>query len=256
MASVIEHELNIESQLSENDEDDFIDNLPLPDVALDAMEVVSKASSCSKGVYSTDTKKMIDVEKGKGDSEGRVDSLTIDDDVDIDDSLNSSSNQEQDSTGKPDETSKLASLGYNTALAIGLHNFPEGLATFVAALDDPKVGAVLAFAIAVHNIPEGLCVSLPIYYATGSRWKGFMWGVLSGCTEVLAAIFGWIVLTSILSPATYGVLFGLVSGMMVIISIQQLLPTAHSYDPDDKYVTYFFIGGMAIIALSLVLFRI
>ena len=91
-----------------------------------------------------------------------------------------------------EEKKKLVKMGLSTALAIALHNFPEGLATFVAALDDPSVGAVFAIAIGLHNIPEGLCVALPIYYATGNRWKAFMWGCLSGTSELLAAFLdGW-----------------------------------------------------------------
>merc|ERR1712151_842479 len=89
------------------------------------------------------------------------------------------------------EKRKLNKMGLSTALAIALHNFPEGLATFIAALDDPKVGAVLAIAIGIHNIPEGLCVSPPISYATGNRWKGFLWALLSGLSEPIAAFLGW-----------------------------------------------------------------
>lgn len=77
---------------------------------------------------------------------------------------------------------RIMAMSINTAIAIGLHNFPEGLATFVAALNDPKVGTVLAVAIAIHNIPEGLCVALPIYYATGNRWKAFGWACISGAS--------------------------------------------------------------------------
>merc|ERR1711957_482696 len=152
------------------------------------------------------------------------------------------------------EQKKLAKMGLNTALAIALHNFPEGLATFVAALEDPSVGAVLAIAIGIHNIPEGLCVSLPIYYATGNRWKAFMWGVLSGVSEPVAALLGWAVLATSFSQSMYAVLFGLVSGMMVIISLKELLPTAHKYDPNDTVVTLSLIFGMVIIAVSLILF--
>lgn len=145
-------------------------------------------------------------------------------------------------------------MGINTAIAIGLHNFPEGLATFVAALADPKVGAILAIAIGIHNIPEGLCVALPIYYATGNRWKAFCWALLSGASEPLAALLGWAILANSFSDDMYAVLFGLVAGMMVIISTRELLPTAHRYDPDDTVVTYSFIAGMVIMAFSLVLF--
>lgn len=154
------------------------------------------------------------------------------------------------------EQKKLVKMGLNTAFAIALHNFPEGLATFVAALDDPSVGAVLAIAIGIHNIPEGLCVALPIYYATGNRWKAFMWGCLSGMSEPIAALLGWAVLANAMSDNVYAILFGLVSGMMVIISMKELIPTAHRYDPEDTVVTYSLISGMFIIALSLVLFKL
>jgi len=155
-----------------------------------------------------------------------------------------------------DEAQKkdLMRTSLNTALAIGLHNFPEGLATFVAALDDPGVGAVLAIAIAIHNIPEGLCVAMPIYYATGNRWKAFGWAMLSGIAEPIAGLCGWLILSQSFSDQLYGVLFGMVSGMMVIISVRELLPTAHRYDPHDTVVTNSFIAGMGIMALSLVLF--
>jgi zinc transporter, ZIP family len=135
-----------------------------------------------------------------------------------------------------------------------LHNFPEGLATFLSTLADPKVGVILAVAIAIHNIPEGLCVAMPVYYATGSRWKAFGWALLSGVSEPLAAVLGWAVLASVFSDVLYATLFGIVAGMMVMISVRELMPTAHRYDPDDSVVTYSFIAGMFIIALSLVLF--
>jgi len=158
--------------------------------------------------------------------------------------------------GPNEEQKELSKMGFNTALAIALHNFPEGLATFVAALNDPSVGAVLAIAIGIHNIPEGLCVALPIYYATGNRYKAFMWGCLSGLSEPIAALLGWAVLANAMSASVYAILFGLVSGMMVIISLKSLLPTAHRYDPGDTVVTYSLVAGMVIIALSLVLFKI
>ena len=154
------------------------------------------------------------------------------------------------------ESRKLVRMGINTALAIGIHNFPEGLATFVAALDDPAVGAVLAIAIGIHNVPEGLCVALPIYYATGNRWKAFMWACISGISEPIGALLGWIVLANTMTGDLYAVLFGIVGGMMVIISMKELLPTAHRYDPEDTVVTYSLIAGMAIIALSMVLFLV
>jgi len=152
------------------------------------------------------------------------------------------------------ENKKLVKMGMQTALAIALHNFPEGLATYVAVLDDPKIGAVLAVAIGIHNIPEGFCVSLPIYYATGNRKKAFMWGALSGVSEPIGAILGYLVLANSVTQASYGVMFGLVAGMMVMISLKELLPTAYRYDPDDTVVTNSLVAGMLVIAASLVLF--
>mmetsp|Transcript_12761 Transcript_12761/g.26779 ORF Transcript_12761/g.26779 Transcript_12761/m.26779 type:complete len:360 (+) Transcript_12761:162-1241(+) len=151
---------------------------------------------------------------------------------------------------------KLAKMGLDTALVIGLHNFPEGLITFVATLADARVGAVLAVAISIHNIPEGLCVSLPIYFATGNRMKAFLWGSLSGIFEPVAAFFGWLVLASVVTPTVYAVLFGWISGMMVMICVKEILPTAFRYDPKDTVVTHSVVAGMAVIALSLVLFAV
>ena len=166
---------------------------------------------------------------------------------------NSAIKQNEDAD-KRNDNRKLMRMSVNTAIAISLHNFPEGLATFVATLSDPGVGAVLAIAIAIHNIPEGLCVAMPIYYATGNRWKAFGWALFSGVAEPIAALLGWAVLANSFSDKLYAVLFGLVAGMMVIISTRELLPTAHRYDPEDSVVTYSFMAGMVIIALSLVLF--
>ena len=136
-----------------------------------------------------------------------------------------------------------------------MHNFPEGLATFVAALADPKLGAALAIAIAIHNVPEGICVAMPIYYATGSKWKGFWWSFLSGLSEPVGAVFGYAILNgNDMSPAAFGSLFGLVAGMMVFISVKELIPTALKYDPHDEYVTTYVFVGMAIMAASLILF--
>lgn len=122
-------------------------------------------------------------------------------------------------------------------------------------LEDPAVGASVAVAIAIHNIPEGICVALPIYYATGSRKKAFFWATLSGMTELVGAFLGWIVLRKVFDQIVYGVLFGVVAGMMVYISLKELLPTAHRYDPEDQVTTFGLIAGMAVMAVSLVLFE-
>ena len=152
---------------------------------------------------------------------------------------------------------QLINMGLMTGLAIGLHNFPEGLATFIAALADAKLGVALAVAIAVHNIPEGICVAMPVYYATGSKWKGFWWSFVSGISELVGGLFGYLILYgNAMSDVAYGSLFGIVAGMMVYISLKELLPTALKYDPHDKYVTTCMFVGMAIMALSLILFQI
>ncbi|CAM9865622.1 unnamed protein product [Heterosigma akashiwo] len=158
-------------------------------------------------------------------------------------------------TWPPPKDARLVRMGVLTALAIGLHNFPEGLATFVATLDDPSVGGALAVAIAIHNVPEGLCVAIPIYYATGSRAKAFGWALVSGISEPIGAGLGWLVLSAVFSDVLYGVLFGLVAGMMVNICLHELIPTAHRHDPKDTIVSNCLVAGMAIMALSLVLFQ-
>ena len=107
---------------------------------------------------------------------------------------------------------KLKRMGIMTALAIGVHNFPEGLATFVATLDDPAVGIALAVAIGVHNIPEGISVAIPVYYSTDNRCTAFWWAMLSGVTEPLGALLGYLVLMAYLGPLIYGILFGFVGG--------------------------------------------
>lgn len=152
---------------------------------------------------------------------------------------------------------RLVKSGVITAIAIALHNFPEGLATFMAALVDSKLGAAMAVAIAIHNVPEGMAVALPIFKATGSRWKAIVLGTLSGLTEPLGGLVGYLVVINTgMSNLTYAILFGTVAGMMVYISIEELLPLALKYDTENKIATKMFHLGMAIIGLSLVLFTI
>lgn len=141
---------------------------------------------------------------------------------------------------------KLKRMGINTAIGLALHNFPEGIATFVATLADARVGATLAVAIIIHNIPEGLSVAAPIYYATGSKWKAFAWSALSGIAEPFAGFLAWLALANTLTYVTYAILFGAVAGIMVIISLHELLPTAHRYDPSNRVTTASFIFGMMV----------
>lgn len=125
----------------------------------------------------------------------------------------------------------------------------------MSVLEDPSVGASVAIAIAIHNIPEGVCVAMPIYYATGSRVKAFFWATLSGLTELVGAVLGWFVLKKVFTPVVYAILFGIVSGMMVYISFKELIPTAHRYDPDDRVTSLGIVIGMVIMSVSLILFQ-
>lgn len=147
---------------------------------------------------------------------------------------------------------KLRSVGIFTALAIAIHNFPEGLATFIGALSDPALGIAVAIAIAIHNIPEGIAVSIPIYYGTGSRKKAFMFSFLSGVAEPVGAIIGYLVLRSFINDLTFGILFGMVAGIMVFISLDELLPAAQKYG-EHHLAIYGLIAGMGVMAMSLLL---
>jgi len=147
----------------------------------------------------------------------------------------------------------LLRMGTFTALAIAIHNFPEGLATFLAALHDPALGVAIAIAIAIHNIPEGIAVSVPIYYATGSRRKAFFYSFMSGLAEPLGVIIGYSILRPFMNDAVFGVLFASVGGVMVFISLDELLPTAREYG-SGHLVIYGVMSGMAVMAASLLLF--
>jgi len=149
---------------------------------------------------------------------------------------------------------KLLRMGIFSALAIGIHNFPEGLATFVAALQDPALGISISVAIAIHNIPEGIAVSVPIYYATRSRKKAFTFSFLSGLAEPVGALVGFFLLRTILNDSAFGLIFAGVAGIMVYISLDELLPTAEEYGEHHVAITGL-ISGMFVMALSLVMFK-
>ncbi len=152
-----------------------------------------------------------------------------------------------------DRNQKLLRMGLFTALAIGIHNFPEGLATFAAALNDPSIGVSIAIAIAIHNVPEGISVSVPVYYATGSRAKAFYYSFLSGLAEPIGALIGYFLFIQFFSEAVFGILFALVAGIMVFISLDELLPSAQKYG-EHHISIYGLVSGMAVMALSLLLF--
>ncbi len=148
---------------------------------------------------------------------------------------------------------RLMRMGVLTALAIAVHNFPEGLATFVSALQEPGLAIPVVAAIAIHNIPEGIAVSVPIYQATGSRRKAFLYSFLSGLAEPVGAFLGWLVLMPVMNDAVFGILFAGVAGVMVFISFDELLPAAREYG-EHHLSLYGLISGMAVMAVSLLLF--
>ena len=148
------------------------------------------------------------------------------------------------------ERETLQRMGMFSALAIAIHNFPEGLATFASAITDPTLGLSIAIAIALHNIPEGISVAVPLYYATGSRKKAFFYSFLSGLSEPLGALIGYFILRSFFNDLVFGILFGAVAGIMVYISIDELLPTSREYGQNHQEI-YGFIAGMFVMALSL-----
>lgn len=147
----------------------------------------------------------------------------------------------------------LHRTGVFVALAIGIHNFPEGLATFMSALGDIKLGVMIAVAIAIHNIPEGISVAVPIYYATGDKKKAFMYSFVSGLAEPIGAFVGYVLLRPLFNEVVFGAVFAFVAGIMVFISMDELIPSAEEYG-EHHYCIYGFLGGMAVMAVSLLLF--
>lgn len=154
---------------------------------------------------------------------------------------------------------RLMRMGLFTAFAIALHNFPEGLATFLAALHDPALGIAIAVAIALHNIPEGISVAVPIYYATGSRRKALLYSFASGLAEPIGAGIAFLGLHLVFGgsggtfpPQVMGILFAGVAGIMVYISLDELLPTSRAYGKGHDSLIGL-LGGMAVMALSLLL---
>lgn len=159
------------------------------------------------------------------------------------------------STEERPRAEALKRMGLMTAAAIMIHNFPEGMATFLSGLQDPHIGIAIAVAMAIHNIPEGIATSLPIYYATGNRRQAFTVSFLSGLTEPAGALIGYFILRPFFGDVMFGVLFGIVAGIMMFIALEELLPMAHACEKNKSKVTILgVILGMAVMAVSLLLF--
>ena len=148
---------------------------------------------------------------------------------------------------------KLLRLGILSSLVIAVHNFPEGLATFISAMDNPELGASIAFAIALHNLPEGIAVAIPIYYATHKKGRAVGYATLSGIAEPLGGVLGYLVLRSVLTPSLLACVLALVAGIMVYISLDELLPTAESYG-EHHIAIIGVISGMVFMSFGLLLF--
>jgi zinc transporter, ZIP family len=147
----------------------------------------------------------------------------------------------------------LKRMGVTTALVIAIHNFPEGFATFMAGTQDLSVAMSVAIAIAIHNIPEGIAVSVPIYFATGSKKKAFLYSALSGLAEPIGGIIGYLFFSQFFSDTVLNLVFSFVAGIMVFIAIDELLPAAESYGK-HHYSIYGFVLGMLFMSISLIMF--
>lgn len=150
------------------------------------------------------------------------------------------------------QNTNLYRIGLFTAIAITIHNFPEGMVTFAGYLADPNMGITITTAIALHNIPEGIAVAIPIYFSTGSKKKAFWFSFISGLSEPLGALFAYGILSYFNSTFNFGFLFAAVAGVMVYISLEELIPTSRIYDKSNLSV-YGLIAGMFVVALSIVL---
>lgn len=147
---------------------------------------------------------------------------------------------------------ELRRVGLMTAIAVGVHNFPEGFATFVSAYEDWRMGLPIAVAIGLHNIPEGIAIAVPVLFATGDPKRAFTWALLSGIAEPIGALVGWLVLGAILDDLMMGVSFAAIAGIMVFISLDQLIPNSRRYDAGHVPM-YGLVLGMAVMALTLAL---
>lgn len=151
-----------------------------------------------------------------------------------------------------ESSARLKRVGVFTALAIGIHNFPEGIATFAGSLNDPALGVSIAVAIAIHNIPEGIAVSVPVYFATKSRRKAFWLSLLSGLAEPVGALVAFLIFGSLLDQTAFGFVFAAVAGIMVYISLDELLPAAEEYGQHHIAIGGL-IAGMLVMSVSLLL---
>mmetsp|Transcript_4196 Transcript_4196/g.6208 ORF Transcript_4196/g.6208 Transcript_4196/m.6208 type:complete len:403 (+) Transcript_4196:119-1327(+) len=156
-------------------------------------------------------------------------------------------------TSSVEDQQKVTLLGIRAVLALAVHNLPEGVAIYIGTLGSIEVGIALALAIGLHNIPLGLCVAIPVYNATGSRWKAFGMGLIPTFAQPLAGLIAYLALRGSQSDALYGTLYGFVAGLLTMTCVKEILPAANKYDPKDGVVTYGFICGMFLMSAALIL---
>lgn len=213
------------------------------------IEIIPKALDSLSGIYAQNTAYMITI----GSFFAGIGFIGI-----VDAFVPSSYNPHEmkdpgmDGSKEQDKNNHLLRLGLFSALAIAIHNFPEGLATFIASLEDVGLGLSIALAIAIHNIPEGVAIAVPVYYATKNRKKAFLYSLLAGLAEPVGAVIGYAVLYSIFTEAAFGIIFASVAGIMVYISLDELLPSAEKYG-EHHMAMVGLISGMIVMALSLIL---
>ena len=152
----------------------------------------------------------------------------------------------------PPGTNGLRRIGSVSAAAIVLHNFPEGVATFMAGCHSTALGLPVALAVALHNIPEGIAVSVPVRFGTGSRARALLAATLSGLSEPLGALLAALVLAPVMSDALLGVLFGATAGIMLCLSFSELLPASRKYGPPGLSLAGV-LAGVTVMSLGLLL---
>lgn len=150
---------------------------------------------------------------------------------------------------------KLMRGGLFIGLALCLHNFPEGFLVFMTAYNDPSVGIGIAVALAIHNIPEGIAIAGPLYAATKQKFRSIAIATATGIAEPVGAVLGFLLLRNFLNDTLFGWIFGVVAGMMVFICVNEILPAAHRFETRQRQTTYGFIGGMAVLAVSITLLQ-
>ncbi|MBU5428026.1 zinc transporter ZupT [Tissierella pigra] len=148
----------------------------------------------------------------------------------------------------------LSKLGLMSAVAIAIHNLPEGLALFTTGLKDISVAIPIAVAIVLHNIPLGIAISVPVYYSTGSKAKSFLYSLFVGLCQPLGAIAGYLFLSKFFSDTLFGILFSIIAGIMIFVSLDELLPSSQKYE-DHHISVYGAIAGMLVMAIAMSIFH-